>query len=826
MEEKHFFYKIQSDFLLSYLFTFFNLSDLRTLFPISKKFLYILNKDNKKIIRETQEKIFGSESSNELILKEFKKNKYNISNYIINKSPIINSILADNYLISSYNKFDNGFIIYDLNIKKMSQKVIFNEINPNYYIFSLLYIKEAKILLIGTNNGYIIGYYLHKTIFTKFWEYKTGFNKEIKKIIYYCVDDKFVILSLDCDDSVSINFIRIFYIENSNYNEIKYNINYIKSYIIKNIVVYNIKYFEGNEDSNKFFALCYNDNLSLEDINNNLSSNFTFDKITDNYISIFTHNKININFNNIKNNNDFILNNDTYEELLFDYTLIGHKSHICDYLYLKNNNLIISVEYLSPFLFIWDINKKIKINMVLLPHTDSILCLLNISNRYISTCGRDRKIYIYSITDMLSSNDNNKIINNFEIKSNHSSDIYKINYYKDNLGNNKIISSSFDKTIKIFHINNDFNKVLKKIILTGHSSSVCCVKLDLIRKHVITIDIDSVINIWEYNKENNIYSIRKSIELNIVNKKKEYIDDIILLFDNLNSIIKIDKTKKIKVFSLSREEFLYEYTEKNDKILKIIDCCNFNNFICYSSNNIIKIYIYKIQKINNLNSDYKIKNIKDINIDNINFKEAKMTCFELLTWKYRLLGIGYNNGKIVIMKINNNSHNKNFNITANQYLIDINSSLNNNFSKKIINQIKIIEHSNNSDSNIDDKESILYLVFSLNNTFFIYSINPNDLINIIFLKRIEYKSDIVFFEILNRNLIVFSIMNSYGLEFINLPKYNKNGNKNDNSNINDEVLINTIQISDEFFNKIVYTKNKKGIFCISNMSIKYLEFEN
>ena len=42
--------------------------------------------------------------------------KYNVSNYYLNKSPIINSILAEYYLISTSTKFDNGFCIYDLNI--------------------------------------------------------------------------------------------------------------------------------------------------------------------------------------------------------------------------------------------------------------------------------------------------------------------------------------------------------------------------------------------------------------------------------------------------------------------------------------------------------------------------------------------------------------------------------------------------------------------------------------------------------------------------------------------------------------------------------------
>ena len=513
MEEQNYFKKIHSDYLLYHLFTFLNLSDIRTLFLLSKKFINILNKDNKKIIREIQEKIVGSELNNELILKNLKCNKYNITKYSINKSPIINSILADNYLISTSNKFDNGFIIHDLINNKISQKISFNE-NSNYsYVSSLLYIKEKKILFVGTDNGYLIGYYFKEKEkkFYNFWEYKIGFNKEIKKLIYYIIENKIILLSLDSEDSIKINFIRIFYVQsvnNSDNHGSKYRINYLKSYIIKNYFIYNIKHFEGNND-NKFFALCLNNGGFLTDMNNNLKINFKFDLILDNQISLVSYDKIKINFNNIIVNKNYILNNDSYEELLFDYSLNGHKSYICDYLYLKSNNILISVEYLSPYLIIWNLNSKLKINTILLPHTDSILSLLNISDNYICSSGRDRKIFIYKLNEILINIDNNEIINNYEIKCNHSSDIYKLNYYKDKNGCNKIISSSFDKTIKIFKMNGNFDKLISKIILTGHSSSISCVKIDMLRKEIITIDNDSVINRWQYNKNEKIYTIKK-----------------------------------------------------------------------------------------------------------------------------------------------------------------------------------------------------------------------------------------------------------------------------------------------------------------------------
>ena len=57
-KEKKFFNKLQSDYIFTYLLSFFNLSDIRSIFPLSKRFFTILNKDNKKIIRDIQKKFF------------------------------------------------------------------------------------------------------------------------------------------------------------------------------------------------------------------------------------------------------------------------------------------------------------------------------------------------------------------------------------------------------------------------------------------------------------------------------------------------------------------------------------------------------------------------------------------------------------------------------------------------------------------------------------------------------------------------------------------------------------------------------------------------
>ena len=64
----NYFNKIQSDYIFTYLLTFFNLSDIRSIFPLSKRFATLLNKDNKKIIRDIQKKIFSKQIGDKLIL--------------------------------------------------------------------------------------------------------------------------------------------------------------------------------------------------------------------------------------------------------------------------------------------------------------------------------------------------------------------------------------------------------------------------------------------------------------------------------------------------------------------------------------------------------------------------------------------------------------------------------------------------------------------------------------------------------------------------------------------------------------------------------------
>ena len=800
--EKHYFGKIHSEYLLNYLVGFFDLSDIKTLYVLSKQFVNILKKDNHKIIHEIQEKIFGSESQNELIINKSSITNYTLSNYIINRFPIVNSIIADKYLISTACTFEDGFSIYDIENKKMHEKVLFNP-RQYSYVFSLLFLKKQKILIVGCNNGYIIGYYIHEKKFINFWNYKTGFNKEIKKLSE-CNEDNYF-LSLDINESAFLNFIRVFSVSMSNITN-KFKIDYIRSYIIRDCVIYNIKCFSN------YFVYCF------YEYNREIYKNYNFYQVENN--NSFS-NQINDNYLGILLLKDTILNkdsnltiNDTYKELKYNFLLKGHKSNITDFIYIKEKNYILSVEFLSPLLFIWNLETKTKINTISLPHKDSILSLLNISNSVIFSAGRDKKIYSYNLNDIFSYKNTTGSIKYNEINCNHSRDIYNLHYYQNNDNNIKLISCSFDKTIKMFNLSKNLNSITSKIILTGHSTSIICLKVDYLRKELITIDIDSVINIWEYNEIEKCFVIKKSIELNIINPKskvkKEFIDDIISMHDYLNSITIINKTNKIKIYSLLKENFIFEFEEKDGKIQKIIDCCNCSTFVCYISNNTIKVFNYDIR--------LNIINIKEFHciIPNIDIINCKISCMKLLSLKYKLTGCGFSNGNIILISYNHLLKSNQYN----QTVININSFLQDkNIHNIEIKNIKCIEN--------DDE--ILYIIFTVNNLFFIYSFDIKDK-NANFINLIEFGNDFVNIEVLNKKLVISSFLHASYLEFVYLPKYLgiiKEGNKINEDDCDWEENnneLNIMQISSENVNGIVYVRNKKGVVFLSNDSIKYIEY--
>ena len=98
-------------------------------------------------------------------------------------------------------------------------------------------------------------------------------------------------------------------------NTINNIIKYIKIHIIKNYFIYNIKCFDD------FICLALNKGIkNTYDDNNNINFTFKKDKNMNYYSSLINLDKIKIYFsnNNIKNY-EYIINNNTYENIDFFY---------------------------------------------------------------------------------------------------------------------------------------------------------------------------------------------------------------------------------------------------------------------------------------------------------------------------------------------------------------------------------------------------------------------------------------------------------------------------------------------------------------------------
>ena len=184
----------------------------------------------------------------------------------------------------------------------------------------------------------------------------------------------------------------------------------------------------------------------------------------------------------------------------------------------------------------------------------------------------------------------------------------------------------------------------------------------------------------------------------------------------------------------------------------------------------------------------------------------------MLSWKYKIVGIGYNNKKIVIVK---------FDIKFNykQYCIDLNQDFNNINDNINISQIKSIDYTNKKKESKKNIECLLYIIFPKGNNFYIYCIQSDfRQLKIDFSNKIQFNHDINFLDILNKNIIISSFFNYNKIQIINLPNYEKEEKK--------EVSVDIIETTYDIINKILYISDNMVILFIANDSINYIEFNN
>ena len=700
------FNKIYSNNLIGYIFTFLKLSNLKDIYYTCKRFKNILNNDNKKIYKTIFNLTYGFNN-----IKDFTNNinNYSINSFTFYNYPIILMELYNNNLIISPSIYENGFYVYNLeNFKLIKSIKYLDKLGKGTFVY---YLKSHKnFLLVSYNNLNLISYNLENNLFDINWEKEIGISKPINNISFY----KEYFFTCETDENILTNFIKQFYTKNANH---------INTYQLLNCSIIKMKIFELKiEEKNDFYLIF---SVSYYNPINNKYDFFDYENQNSKISLTNIENEI-IN----KKNNIFEENN--FYSLYFNYNLFGHSSKVKNFDYNKQNNFLISVG-VDLYIFIWDMN-NIKIKFVIdSKHENVINSLCLIDDNFFMTCGKDRKILIYSINNLLEKKDS--FVK--EILSYHISDINEIFYYK-----NIIISGSNDKKIKLMYLDNHFN-IKNKIILTGHSTQINCCKYDYVNSCLITIGMDLIINIWKFNKNKN-FKIVKSIELNINNlSNKEYIDDFIFLYDDLNTLIKIDNSNTIKMFSLVKEQF-YHSLNLESNIKSICNIFDGESFLCGLSNGKIQIIYYNINK-------HKIfkKGNTIIHKESLNLKINKL---KLLDYNKKIVGSCANDGSIVIFDIKNNLKKE----------IKIKN-------KKEINSIIKLKNKNNK----------IEICFSIKNKIYVFEYYEEkvnilysfEIINSVFLEKLN--DEIIIFFIKNKNDVFFFNINKETLE--NNIKLNNNG---------------------------------------------------
>ena len=759
--ERHFFEKIRTNYLIQLILSFLSISDAKKSVLINKRFKQILLDDNQKLLKEIGELTYGFDKFQTFYSKNNLCN-YKIDSFPFFQLPIVKMLQVNNLIILSPETFENGIFIYSLENFRMIHSIYHKDIyGNNTFLYAMSYSKEKDNFIFSFSDLTLSNY---SNNFDLNWNIKIGVEKPIHLIACY----KDYIFTCESHEKIGLNFIKEYNVNNGNH---------INTFVLKFLSIFNMKIFEILKLQIKYLSNEIKENepflvFSLYDYTNlNENTNFFFDlKSKSTRLSLSSIS----NLNNFKYSYD-ILNKSNYEKIKFDVNFFGHNAIIKDYIYIKSKNFIISVG-VDLYIFIWDIiNKNAKI-FIDSQHTDIIYSLSNINDDLFCTCGKDRKIFIYSLNSILL----NKHNNYNEINCIHTSDIYNIFSY-----NNIIISGSFDKTVKLFYMSNDYKKVENRIVLTGHFSSITVCKYDYVHNFLITIGLDNIINIWKIKKETNEFQIIKSIEFFFEKGKKEFIDDAIILFDENFTLVKIDNSKEIKFYSL-KDRKIYQTIKANSIIRSIMDIYDGIHFICGLSNGKINLYSYK--SIENI-KEYKINLKKELLHCEEEKNNLKIKLLTYFVYQDKIFGSGSNDGCVSIFFLNN----------KNKIYIKT------KYDKQEISNITNLKY--------DKEKSILLVGISIDKNLLIYDGLKNK-----FLKEINFGTNygkILSIDNLNDNLFIISFQFIDDILIIDKTNYEEKSK---------------IKIEKRFIKKLVYLRDGYSIASLTgsgrenNMGLNIIKF--
>ena len=247
-------------------------------------------------------------------------------------------------------------------------------------------------------------------------------------------------------------------------------------------------------------------------------------------------------------------------------------------------------------------------------HSNAIYCIAILKNKRLVSGGYDSKIIVY---------DKNFTHPDLVINE-HSSSVSSLIV----ASNGNLISSSCDKTLKIFKIEENNNKsglnlnyYLLQTINTTHSNNIIHVR-ELSSNKLVSCSLDTQLNF--YVPQNNNYSLEITIDV-----PKSVYD----FLEVLNDQLVVSFADSLQLFSIKNRKFIKE--------LKEISCYTdwVNNCLCLINQNYLAVcgnsYLYVVDLI-----QFKLLNKINTNSSNISL------CF----WNNRLF-VGTNNGMIQEYKV-------------------------------------------------------------------------------------------------------------------------------------------------------------------------------
>lgn len=540
-----FFDKIKNSNLLTNIMIFLKLSNIKILIFVNKRLRNHLLKNDSKELRRLGNFTYGLDKYIEFSEKENDiKKEIKIKSIKSNLFPVEHMVLMNNLdlIASSPGTYNEGILFW-----RQSTGIFEGEIKyKNYFgdkgfVCCLCYIPDYFTLVASFTDGDIIAFDMscmlkHKNEnkiepldFLKFILWSKNIGSQEEPVKKVIyAESKGKLITLEQCIDLQINFIKIWDLKTGEH---------FKSSVVSNSIITSLKCFD----------IMVNKDIGLE--------TFLIFGLSDGKIALK-------NFDQVESG---------YTEILPNYYLYGHECSISDFLYiqLEDRDILISCGQ-DLYIFFWDVLKKIAISMTDTLHEDLIVNMCQINEKIFATCGKDRFIILWSTYDC----------SHIQTFNYHTSTINCIQY---NFEMNELFSASYDKFIRSVSFTENFKEVRSMRIINGHIGSITSAQLDFANDLFITASTDKTIKFWDIKK----MQLIKSIET-----KNEFFDDFIILYDDFNTLVKIDLTKKIKCMDTKTGKF-YQTLDEVSPARSILNLYDAVSFLVGLSNSEISYYNYQ-----------------------------------------------------------------------------------------------------------------------------------------------------------------------------------------------------------------------------------------